>query len=546
MTISSGYVSGDQLAATAQFGITVTPGVNGSIALAGSATRAQYETVLQSVAFSSTSDDPTSADRTVAFSVLDDAAATSNIATRTVTVTPVNDAPTLSHPAGGVTYTEDGPPVPVMPSLTLSDPDTTTLASASVAIGTNFAALDVLGFSAQPGSPGTTNASTGVLTFTGTASLATYQAALRSVTYVTSAQDPSTAPRDVTVVANDGTVDSAVLHRAVTVSAVNDAPTLGGGAAERSRTPTAIGGGRDPAVADRQRRRLREPHGCHRRHQRGPQGWRRPELHRRRWHHRELQLGDRPALPVWLGLARRLPAGAAVGHLHEHGAHRSVDREDALDHRHDGSLTSAPVNRTLNYTALNSAPTVTASGGSTPTSEGLTGAAIDPALTVVDTDDVNLAGATVTISSGLTAGDQLLFTNQNGIVGGYNGGTGVLTLTGPATVALYEAALRSVKFVNAGPVVSSGTRTITFAATDPQSATGSDTKGITFTAVDDAPVIATSSGTTSYTENDPATVVDAGLTVSDPDSANLTEAHVTLMNPSAGDMIRVSGSIRAV
>ena len=44
------------------------------------------------------------------------------------------------------------------------------------------------------------------------------------------------------------------------------------------------------------------------------------------------------------------------------------------------------------------------------------------------------------------AGDELVFTNQSGISGSYNAGTGVLTLTGTATVANYQAALRSIQF----------------------------------------------------------------------------------------------------
>ena len=44
--------------------------------------------------------------------------------------------------------------------------------------------------------------------------------------------------------------------------------------------------------------------------------------------------------------------------------------------------------------------------------------------------------------------DSLSFTNQNGITGTYNSGTGVLTLTGTTTVANYQTALRSVTYTN--------------------------------------------------------------------------------------------------
>ena len=75
--------------------------------------------------------------------------------------------------------------------------------------------------------------------------------------------------------------------------------------------------------------------------------------------------------------------------------------------------------------------------------------AIDTALTVTDVDSTNLTGATVrspAISS--PAEDVLGFTNQNGITGSYNAATGVLTLTGIASVANYQTALRSVTYFN--------------------------------------------------------------------------------------------------
>ena len=53
----------------------------------------------------------------------------------------------------------------------------------------------------------------------------------------------------------------------------------------------------------------------------------------------------------------------------------------------------------------------------------------------------NLTSATVSISTGFLTGDTLNFTNQNGITGSYDTATGVLTLTGTASVANYQTAL---------------------------------------------------------------------------------------------------------
>ena len=86
------------------------------------------------------------------------------------------------------------------------------------------------------------------------------------------------------------------------------------------------------------------------------------------------------------------------------------------------------------------APSVTTSGESTPYTENETAVIVDNALTVSDPDDPSLVGATVRVASGFQAGDDLVFDDTAQITGTYNSGTGVLTLTGTATVADYQAA----------------------------------------------------------------------------------------------------------
>jgi hypothetical protein len=72
--------------------------------------------------------------------------------------------------------------------------------------------------------------------------------------------------------------------------------------------------------------------------------------------------------------------------------------------------------------------------------------AVDAGLGVTDAESTTLAGATVAIGAGFLAGDTLNFTNQNGIAGSYNASTGVLTVTGSASLANYQAALESITF----------------------------------------------------------------------------------------------------
>ena len=79
------------------------------------------------------------------------------------------------------------------------------------------------------------------------------------------------------------------------------------------------------------------------------------------------------------------------------------------------------------------------------TKRGQAPVAVTSTLTVTSPNSITLAGATVSITSGLApAEDALGFVNPNGITGSYNGATGVLTLTGTASLADYQTALRSV------------------------------------------------------------------------------------------------------
>jgi methionine-rich copper-binding protein CopC len=133
----------------------------------------------------------------------------------------------------------------------------------------------------------------------------------------------------------------------------------------------------------------------------------------------------------------------------------------------NGGVDTDPSARTLtiDVTPVNDAPVVI-SGHTQPfnANDG-TPAPIDPAIVVSDVDSPTLSGASVLISSGLRpADDSLVFANQNGISGSYNSATGVLTLSGVASVADYQAALRSVSFTSTAQV--DGARTVQWTVND--------------------------------------------------------------------------------
>jgi hypothetical protein len=254
-----------------------------------------------------------------------------------VNVTATNDAPVISTLSGSSNYTENAGATALDTSITLADADNANLTGATISISSNFVTGDTLNFVNQNGITYSYNAGTGVLTLSGTTTLANYKAALESITFNSTSDDPSNATRTITYSVTDGTDTS-------------NAPTY-----------------------------------------------------------------------------------------------------------------------TVNVTAVNDAPVLSDIGASTAYTQNGTAVVIDASATIVDVDDTNIESATVSISAGgdfVAAGgiDALNYSTLHGVTGSYDNATGILTLTGSATKAQYEAILESVTFSSTS--ATSGDRTISYKVND--------------------------------------------------------------------------------
>jgi hypothetical protein len=204
-------------------GITaVYDAATGTLTLSGTATKADYETALESVTYRNSSDDPDAGPRTVTYTVTD-GTATSNAVTATVDVIAVNDAPAV---VAGTTlaYTENQGAAAIAPGLVLTDPDNTQMTGASVQI-TGFQSGDVLSALATGTISASYDSATGILTLTGTDTVAHYQAVLRSVTYSSISESPDTTPRTITYSVTDGTLTGTATST-VNVTSVDDASVI--------------------------------------------------------------------------------------------------------------------------------------------------------------------------------------------------------------------------------------------------------------------------------------------------------------------------------
>ncbi len=449
-------------------------------------------------------------------------------ATVSVAVTCVNDAPVLAG-AGTVSFTEDGPPVTVAPALTAQDVDDTSLESATVTIsnlldaGAETLAASTAGTSIVAGYVAPT------LTLTGSDTLANYQAVLRTVTYLNSSMNPTATARSIAFQANDGTLASNTEVATVLINTGNDAPvlTLGGG------SPTFTEDG--PAVAVDPALTVTDPDDVNLE----SAGVGITNL---------LDAGQEVLAATTTGtsivasyLAPILTLSGSDTLANYQAVLRSVtylnnSQNPTLTPRSisfiasDGTASSNSPTKTLSVVAANDAPVLTAGGGSPTFTEDGAAVVVDPAITATDADDTNLESATVTITNLLNAGAEVLAatTGGTGITASYVAPT--LTLTGTATLANYQAVLRTVTYLNSSQSPSPIARVVSFRVNDGTANSNLANKSVSVVPVNDAPVLTPGGGSPTFTENGPAVVLDPVIAAADPDTPNLAFANVTITN----------------
>ncbi len=197
------------------------------------------------------------------------------------------------------------------------------------------------------------------------------------------------------------------------------------------------------------------------------------------------------------------------------------------------AFSSATATAGLVVTALDDAPAfTTGASGAAFTENASTPVAVGSGITLQD-DSANLTRATVRISAGFTAGDTLAVGTPGGLTFNFNGSTGVLTLSGSASVATYQAALRSVTYTTDSddPTELSATRSLAWTATDSGNNTSSTSSSqVTLTPLADAPVLAGVPATWSYVEDDGERVLAPALTLTDADDGQVTGATVVILD----------------
>ena len=536
--ISANYQAGSELLScpgTASISRT-WDAVSGTLTLSGLDTPANYQAALRTVTFQNLSRAPVIVARTLTVQVNDGLAA-SNALARTLNVTAVNDAPTVgAMETIAAVALEDSVAMPVTATAVVADSDSAALTSATVQITTNYrSAEDLLAFVNTATLTGLWNGSTGLLTITGTDTPTNYQAALRTVTYRNSSNNPTALTRTVTCKVKDAALWSLPAVRQIAIAAANDPPllsaieatarTVNEQAAPASLTSSLV-------VTDPDNVTLAQATvAISANYQNGEDVL--------------AFINTASITGTWDAATGRLSLVGVDTVANYQAALRAVTYQATSDQPSalvrtvtftvgDGTAVAVPLTRTLTVTPVNDAPLLANLEASEALyTEDRSGAGITGHIDVSDADSLTLAWATVRISAYYRTGeDSLSGPTANGITSTWNASTATVTLSGAASPATYQAALRAVSFrstsQNPDPAL---IRTLTVQVNDGALSSLTISRPLRLVPVNDRPII---SGveTTPLAGREKALplAVSASLRVADVDSLQLAGATVQIIS----------------
>ena len=552
----SNYTSGQDVLAFTNNGstmgnITVASNTNGVLNLTspgGTATVAQWQDALRAVTYVNTSDNPLTTPRTVSITV-NDGTSVSDPVTSNINITAVNDAAVLGG-GGAVSVNAKAPGVAIATGLTLSDVDSSTEETATIKISNYVSGQDMLSFTNDGSTMGNisvmsnTDGTMTLVSIGGTATLAQWRSALRSVTYANTSATPNLTPRTVTFEVGSGTSVSNSLSNTVNVgAAASGGPVLSGGAnisfTENGSAMPLAGG---LTVTDSTSGTLQSAQISLSNYASGQDTL--------AFTNNGSTMGNIAVSSNANGVMTLTSAGGTATLAQWQAALRAVTYVNTSDNPltiprtvsitvNDGTSISDPLTSTINVTAVNDAAVL--SGGATISVNAKAPAvAISTGLNLSDVDSATEEKAVIKISNYVAGQDELSFTNDGATMGNIavaSNSNGVLTLMsngGSATLAQWQAALRAVTYANTSSTPNLTPRTVTFEVDSGTSVSNLLNNTINVGAALTGGPVLSGGANISFTENGSAMPLASGLTVTDTTHATLSSAQISMSNYVAG------------
>ena len=208
-----------------------------------------------------------------------------------------------------------------------------------------------------------------------------------------------------------------------------------------------------------------------------------------------------------------------------------------------GGTSLAAVTVTVTNDAADRLEVVTAPGPWTFT-EGDAPTPIDAGLAVGSADEQTVLGATVRIASGFVARKDVLALPAGAadpaIRARYDVRRGVLSLTGAASPAAYEAALRAVTYGNASPAPVDGVRTVAVQVRDAAGVGEPAYVRIKVVGVNSGPQVTLRATSVAYKAGSPAVAAVPVAAITDLDNTRLQGATVQIGGLQPGDALTIN------
>lgn len=381
-----------------------------------------------------------------------------------------NLPPVLASVEGtNIDFTEGAPDTQITNTITVSDSDPhNNLDSAKVSITSNFiAGQDSLVFANTANITGTYNGTTGVLLLSGSDTKANYQAALRSVNYRNTQLNPSTNTRTVEFKIYDWDDVSNSVSRNINIANPDATPVLAnieGGDLAYTEGNGAVAITSAITVSDIDDTNIESATISITANYFLGEDF--------------LDFSDTGSISgsfasgsgilTLTGSDTKANYQTALrGVTYENTSSDPVDLDRTISFViNDGDNNSNTQSRDVTVATINSKPVLSSIESSNiPYPDAAV--QITNTIVVSDPDDTRLDSALVIITENLKpAEDSLIYSTLFGITGNWNPNTGILKLTGNNLLSDYEAALRSVDYINTATIASGPERVVSFIVSD--------------------------------------------------------------------------------
>ncbi|CAN2048059.1 hypothetical protein GMMP1_550002 [Candidatus Magnetomoraceae bacterium gMMP-1] len=174
-------------------------------------------------------------------------------------------------------------------------------------------------------------------------------------------------------------------------------------------------------------------------------------------------------------------------------------------------------------------PSLLAGGGISIYTENSAAIPVSNDITVTDSDDITIEGATVSISVNYQSSEDVLsFADTGSITGTWDMASGVFSLTGTDTTENYQLALKSITYYNSSDNPNTSNRTVSFVVTDGELISNAVNQIIIIIPVNDAPVLLGADEVIAYTENSDAIAIAYDITITDIDDTHIEKARISI------------------